>query len=126
MNKAKKSLLLFVLVSISIVVILYGALIYSQNKTDAIFYYGLNCPHCKVVEAFMTENNVSEKMRIEEKEVSSNQKNAQELIKIGNLCKLEDEIIGGVPLLYFNKTCYVGDKDVIALINNTLHNGGFY
>jgi hypothetical protein len=46
-----------------------------------ILYYGNSCPHCKTVENYIAENNLAEKLRIEQKEISSDRTNQDEFIR---------------------------------------------
>lgn len=126
MNKAKKSVIIFGVISALVIAILLIASLQSeqpipQNNNDTIsFYYGITCPHCKKVESFMEENNVSSTLNIEKKEVYLNKDNADELIKIGKKCNLEKDYIGAVPLIYYNKKCYLGDEPSIKFLEQKL------
>ena len=84
---------------------------------DITFYYGITCPHCKKVEAWMTENPIDKKLTVTQKEVYNNPINAGELMLLGTYCNLSS-YRGAVPLLYINKTCYIGDVDIICVLHN--------
>ncbi len=76
-----------------------------------ILYYGSSCPHCKIVEQYMDDNKVAEKMTIEQKEVYGNQANAKEMAAVASRCGLSTNKIG-VPFLWVENKCLVGDVDI--------------
>lgn len=90
------------------------------SSSELIFYYGITCPHCKIVEEWMTINNVTQKLNITQKEVYLNSTNAQELIAVGKSCNLQKSYIGAVPLLYTNKTCHIGDTPIIEFLKTKI------
>lgn len=133
MEKAQKSILYFLGISIAIIVILASIYLSKGQPNDknplvpfnqTILYYGSACPHCKIVEAFINENNISSKIKIIQKESWENLSNAPELLGVGAFCKLSKGELGAVPLLFYNNTCYIGDSPIIDLLNNTFLVGG--
>ena len=84
----------------------------TSNNQDLILYYGDTCPHCKIVEAFLQDNKISEKVDFSQKEAFFNSKNSKELIQKATQCKINPNEIG-VPLLWNNGQCLVGDEDII-------------
>ena len=119
MNKAQKVVLGFIIVSVLIIAIL--SLIYvtktknSGLPTGIVFYYGADCPHCKVVEAWMITNNISSKLNITQTEVINNPLKRNEFLSVLNQCKIEPSN-AGVPLLYSDGKCYQGEVEVIDFI----------
>lgn len=130
MNKAQKVAVGFLIIAVLVIAILFFVAVnqkknYYVCKTnevslEIILYYGTTCPHCKIVEQWMDENKVSQKINITQLEVFENQTNAQKLITLGNACKLPKDYIGAVPLLYANKKAYLGDKDIIEFLKNEI------
>lgn len=139
MDKPWKIIISFFVILILVIAGLYGYYLYKQNSNNKIcnptaykiaasgnlslpsgivFYYGSTCPHCKLVEEFMKNNSIESKISIIQKEVFQNKTNADEMVNIQNLCKLPQEDIGAVPLLYLNNTCYLGDKDIICILKS--------
>lgn len=126
MKKVHKVILGFFVIMAIVLIALYGIYL-SKSKnvnlpSEDIFYYGITCPHCKLVEQFIEEKNISSKIEFKSKEVYQNQANANELILVAKFCKIESKYIGAVPLLYYNKTCYLGDTPIIEFLNKTLEN----
>jgi len=82
-----------------------------------ILYYGRSCPHCKIVENYIAENDLAKKLRIEQKEISSNRTNRDEFILTAQNCGLGSDNLG-VPMLWNGKTkkCYSGDKTIIDFL----------
>jgi hypothetical protein len=129
MNKAQKVVFGFLSIAIIVIAVLIVISIrvphnyFTCSNTGiegTVFYYGVTCPHCKIVEEFMTENNVLEKINLVQKEVYQNQTNANELINLGRNCNLPGDYIGAVPLLYENNKAYVGDKDIIDFLKQKI------
>jgi hypothetical protein len=124
MNKAQKVVFGFFAIA---AVVIAGLFIVYLNLTgkavyipgnETIFFYGDSCAHCKIVEEFMAENNITSKIPMTMKESFSNETNGKELIAAGNYCKLPKENIGRVPLLYAEGKCYLGDTDIIDYLKN--------
>lgn len=82
-----------------------------------ILFYGEGCPHCKIVDDFITENKIEEKVSFSRMEVWSNKDNQQVLLKAAQICNLNTDSIG-VPFLYDGKNCLVGDVDIINFFKN--------
>jgi len=82
-----------------------------------ILYYGNSCPHCKTVENYIAENNLAEKLRIEQKEISSDRTNQDEFIRTAKSCGLGSDNLG-VPMLWDAKTqkCHSGDQTIIDFL----------
>jgi len=87
-----------------------------QNGT-VLFYYGESCPHCKNIENYIKENNLDAKLIIFSREVYSNQSNQDELFHVAGLCKINRNMVG-VPLMFYNGNCFIGDVDGIKLLKS--------
>jgi hypothetical protein len=126
MKKVHKVIISFFVIMAIVLIALYGIYLSKSNQVSIpngdVLYYGITCPHCKIVEQFIEEKNISSKIEFKNKEVYQNKANANELIAVGKFCKIESQYVGAVPLLYYNKTCYLGDVDIITILNKTLEN----
>jgi hypothetical protein len=129
MQKAKNVIIGFFIIALLVIAGLYFSYTIKLNNkltnidndnNQTILFYSLTCSHCKIVEKFMEENNVLQKIKITQLEVSQNSANAQQLIKIGKACKLDSNYIGAIPLLYVNSSCYLGDTPIIEYLNKTV------
>ncbi|MDD5623989.1 MAG: hypothetical protein PHI23_04755 [Candidatus Peribacteraceae bacterium] len=101
------------LAALGIVVVLVFILLKGKGASPEgiILYYGDTCPHCEVVDAFIRENKMHEKIVFTEKEVFQDKKNAYELGKKATLCGLStDQIV--VPLLWTGTGCLIGEQDI--------------
>lgn len=95
-------------------------LLYAKNKnqpapnpsSQIVLFYGEGCLHCKIVEEYIKENNIKDKVSFVEKEVYYNQENQKELIEKAKICGFPKNNIG-VPFLWDGKTCIIGDQDII-------------
>jgi glutaredoxin len=82
-------------------------------QSDIILFYSTTCPHCKVVEDFLKENKVADKLKFENLEVSS-KLNSQLMQEKQDPCKdLSEDDKGGVPFLYSSEKCLVGSDTII-------------
>ncbi len=90
-----------------------------NNSEDqiAILFYGDGCPHCVEVEKYIAENNIKEKIIFIEKEVYKNANNAKILNKKAKKCGIKENEIG-VPFLWAEGKCYMGNEDIINFFNN--------
>jgi hypothetical protein len=97
----------------TIILTVHGTGKTTTSQTNRVFYYGSTCPHCKIVEEFIKANNVKTKYDFSEKEVYGSKSNADELIKRGRECGLDENSVGAVPMFWNNGTCIVGDQPII-------------
>jgi glutaredoxin len=83
-----------------------------KEQSQIILFYGDGCPHCAIVEEYIKENNINDKISFAQKEVYYNQNNAKELEVKAKICGLETDSIG-VPFLWDGEKCLIGDQDII-------------
>lgn len=88
-----------------------------QSNGGPIFFYGETCPHCQKVEEYMVENSIRDKYLFQEMEVSKNKANAAVFGQKAKECGLDLNKLG-VPMLYENGTCYMGDVDIIKFFDS--------
>lgn len=106
----------FWLIGLIIVIAIIIAIAARQPKT--ILFYSTNCPHCQNVEKYIAENNVREKIKFQELEVSANQGNAKKLESRAAGCGLNTDQGVGIPLLFADQKCYQGDQNIINYFQN--------
>jgi hypothetical protein len=92
----------------------------SQNEvltspSDIVLYYGQECSHCKIVEQYIADNGITEKVAFAKKETWHNAQNNAEFQERAIACKLETKDIG-VPLLYSGGKCYLGKIQVMDFL----------
>lgn len=83
----------------------------TDDPNAIVYYYGEGCPHCKVVNDFLVENNIAEKVSFEKKEVWDNKVNASEMGRRAKVCDIKPEGMG-VPFVYAAGKCFIGEPDV--------------
>jgi len=84
--------------------------------SNLVLFYGSSCPHCKVVEEFISSNQIDQKIEISQLEVYDNKSNAtvfSDMVK--EICP--DQLSSGglvVPFLVDQKEnqCIVGDTTI--------------
>jgi len=84
-----------------------------------VLFYGDGCPHCALVDAFIKDNKVEEKVQFTRKEVYNNKRNAREMAAFAKKCSIPTDSIG-IPFLWDGATCLTGDKDIIAYFQKKL------
>ncbi len=89
----------------------------NQSSSQIILFYGDGCPHCAIVEEYINENNIQDKVPFVQKEVYYNQSNAQELQTKAKICGLPTDEIG-IPFLWDGEKCLIGDQDIIDFFKN--------
>ena len=82
-----------------------------------ILFYGEGCPHCKVVDDFITQNKVEEKVKFARLEVWNNKYNQKILTKAAEICNIKTDTVG-VPFLFDKNKCFVGQIEVIDFFKN--------
>ena len=91
----------------------------ANNSPQTVLYYGDTCPHCKLVEQYIQDNNIQAAMPIVMKEVFNDENNQKAIEATAKKCGLDSQTIV-VPLFYYKGRCYVGDTDIIQLLNSTV------
>jgi len=86
---------------------------------QTILYYSQKCPHCLIVENYIKESKVDEKISFLSKEISQDQKNLADLIKKADFCGIAKETLG-VPFLWAKGECYTGDAPIINFFNSQI------
>ncbi len=119
-----KNLLLIVIAVVLIVaggLLIFGFSSFSKPKADItgiILFYGDGCPHCKIVDDFITENKIEDKIKFSRLEVWFNKNNQAIISKVAETCGIKGDSVG-VPFLYDGKgNCVVGDEPVINFFKN--------
>lgn len=92
------------------------------DNSAIILFYGEECPHCKVVEKYIADNNIKAEVTFSEKEVNHDKANANLMVKKQKDCKLDKKSIGAVPFLWTVEKCYLGQDEIINFFKDK--NGG--
>lgn len=85
----------------------------NDRRTFAfVLYYGNGCPHCKIVEEYLDQNDPENKLGVIQKEIWSNPANKNEMVELARACGLDMGKLG-VPMLQDKETgkCYGGQTD---------------
>jgi hypothetical protein len=83
-----------------------------------LLFYGQGCPHCKIVDDFITQNKVEDKVKVTKLEVWYDKNNQIILGEVVRKCGEKSDTVG-VPFLYDGKgKCYIGDQDTINFLKN--------
>jgi len=85
------------------------------RETDIIYYYGQWDTHSANVDDFLKKNKIENSITLTKKEVWTNKDNSDDLNAKALQCGLGTQQVG-VPLVYSDQKCYVGDVDVIQFL----------
>lgn len=123
-----------IVIFIIVVVVLVGAGFWAwQSKifngqelpSGTLLFYGQDCPHCKIVEEYIAQNKISEKLKFSNLEIPFNEKtsdqlvaNSKLLLKAARICKIDTSNGVSIPFLFDGKGCLVGDQDIINFFKN--------
>ena len=116
----------YVLIAVAFVIL--AAAIFFMNKTsevaknpgaDIIYFQGEGCPHCEIVQEYMAKNNVESVVPMEKAEVFFNKENQKLFQEKAKICKIPEKGMG-VPMLWAEGKCLVGDKDIISYFEERL------
>ena len=89
-----------------------------NSNSSVILFYGETCPHCKKVEEWLEENpEIEKKSGIVKKEVYYNQENSRQLGEKAKECQINEAQGIGVPFLYAEGKCIVGDQPIIDFLS---------
>lgn len=123
MAKRKKIHLLIIILAVIAALVLLLAWGRAAAKREAsqpemILFYGATCPHCKIVEEFIAQNSVRDRLSFRELEVYNDKTNARLLGEKAGQCGLDTGAGIGVPFFFDGQKCFVGDQDIIAYLKN--------
>jgi glutaredoxin len=80
-------------------------------------FYGHDCPHCKDLELWMTNNGINDKFSIDKLEVQYNKDNQNLLRGAAKFCNIAETSIG-VPLLWTGQgDCLLGLEPIQEFFN---------
>jgi len=86
------------------------------DEKTAILFWSSGCPYCLDLLTTLKERpELERKLNVIKLEVSSNQTNLELFYSAADFCKLK---YVGVPLLFHNKSCILGDKPIIQYLEN--------
>ncbi|MEA5097099.1 MAG: DsbA family protein [Burkholderiaceae bacterium] len=127
MNKLKKQLIFSALVFASVLALSFylflqknnaprfqegtSSTVEQQSARGIILFYGYGCPHCAVVERYLEQNQIGNRVRFERKEVYLHPNNAKELKTKARACGIPEDAIG-VPFLWDGEKCLIGDQPI--------------
>ena len=122
----KKFFLPFLLLA-TLIIIVGGAFFFSKQNpapeplplpSSYEYFWGDGCPHCTVVEDFLSGWESRDKVQIEKMEVWSNAQNARRLQERATYCGLKPSEVG-VPFLFTPEgKCLSGDEPIINLFKS--------
>jgi len=84
----------------------------NQSASQIILFYSDDCPHCAIVEEYISENKIQDKISFAQKEVYYNKQNASELAEKAKTCGMPTDSID-VPFLWDGEKCLIGDENII-------------
>jgi glutaredoxin len=91
----------------------------TKDNSAIIFFYGQECPHCKIVEQYLSDNKVSDKVQFSQREVYHDKANAALLTNKAAECGIKEDSLG-VPFLWENGKCHIGQEEVIQFFKNKI------
>lgn len=108
---------------LSAVIVIGGAFLLSRSSSPTLpssyeYFWGDGCPHCAVVEEFLSGWDKKDKVSLDKKEVWKNPANARLLAQRASSCKIPRSELG-VPLLVTPEgKCIGGDTPIIDFLKN--------
>jgi len=117
MNKLPVIIIVAIILAVAVFFLWYSsaakAPVNPAIPEEIVLFYGDGCPHCKIVDDFVLQNKVEEKLTFKHLEVWNNKENQILLGQIVEKCSIVADQVG-VPFLYDGAgKCYMGDVDVI-------------
>lgn len=91
-----------------------------EETPGIILFYSKECPHCAIVEEYITANDVESKVEFTQLEVSENQNNLELLAKKALYCKVDLSQGAPIPFLWDGEKCLVGDVDIIQYFQDAI------
>lgn len=77
-----------------------------------MLFFSKSCAHCAIVEQYITDNNIHQKLYFVEREITTDQEAYKLMPIIGQRCNINEQALG-VPLFWDGNKCYSGDETII-------------
>jgi glutaredoxin len=97
----------------------------TQLPEGVVLFYSPDCPHCMVVEDFISTNKIADKVKFSKLEVAFGTRTSAELVANAEAAALKAKeckinIAGGIsiPFLWDGNKCYIGKDDIISFFKN--------
>lgn len=90
------------------------------SDKDIILYYGVSCPNCIELDAWIEENNIKEKVSFGHKEIFQNEGNRKELLARAKTCGMAEESVG-VPFLWTGSACLIGKDNISKFFEDKIN-----
>lgn len=84
----------------------------STAPSGIVLYYGIGCPFCEQIDAYIEEKGIDEVVTFEHKEIYYDRDNASELALVASVCEPPLDNIG-VPFLWDGENCFIGMPDIV-------------
>ena len=88
-------------------------------ESDIILFYGETCTYCLVVDEFLEDNKIEDKISFERLEIYNNKANAALITAKAKFCGVNNDSIS-VPFLWDGENCLMGYPKVIAFFEAEL------
>lgn len=86
------------------------------QNSDYILFFGNTCPHCKVVEEFITQNQIDQKLKISQLEVYDNKSNSALFANMVKEVCPDQSSPSGLPVPFLinpkDKQCFIGSTPI--------------
>lgn len=89
-----------------------------NGNENVILFYGKECPHCQIVEEYLDKNKIFEKFSFVRSEVFHNENNQKIFVEKYKSCGVSDKGEMGVPMLWADGKCYIGQDKAIEYFQN--------
>ncbi|MFA5961241.1 MAG: hypothetical protein WC848_00990 [Parcubacteria group bacterium] len=91
------------------------------DNSAIILFYSTQCPHCIVVEKYIADNNVKDKVSFSQHEVGGDKASANLMIQKQQECQVAKDSIGAVPFLWTAEKCYLGQDEIINFFKDKIN-----
>lgn len=91
-----------------------------KEVPSIVLYSAQGCPHCAIVEEYIKEHQLNEKILIEKKEVYYNKNDLIDLEEKAKKCGIDQSSIG-IPLVWDGNRCFMGGDKVINYLSNYIN-----
>lgn len=86
-----------------------------------ILFYRDDCPHCKIVEAYVEKNNVRSKVTYDFLEIRTSQANTDLMLEKAKICNIPLDQVG-VPFFWDGAHCIIGDTPITDYFDKQINN----
>lgn len=91
------------------------------ENLEIILFYSNGCAHCQILEQWIDENSIADKISFEAREIYSSEETFNLIFEKAEICSLDTSKGVSVPFLWTGTDCIIGDEPIEEFFQNKIN-----